>query len=388
MRSAIKSSPSLRRIISYLEWILIALTTFVHLAYVGSWKVPPEYHPHLFVVLSIFAVLSFFFPEDKPLWYRQLYIYAGILLAILSRFFGLFLDLFIYLYVAKSYFLLNRKHIILTIFLAGIILILINILALPTISQIHGWNVTLHDNDAMNFYANAVIDYLMANTFLCLVCCVAIAEQKSRQRAEALADQVETLAAALERTRLARDIHDSLGHTLTSLDTRLAVAQKLRQVDPEKSAQAMDTAKLLARQCIEDVSRALKTMRQSDFDLYQALTALMEQLRYNQSLKVQWEINLPKLSLQTSHQIYCIVKEGVINIQKHADASEVLFQAQSTSENIILELRDDGRGIDPTILHSGFGLQGMRERAKMLGGKLLVNSSPGAGTQIKVILPL
>jgi len=196
-------------------------------------------------------------------------------------------------------------------------------------------------------------------------------------------------AAALERTRIARDIHDSLGHTLTNLNSRLAIAQqKLRLQDIDAVSQAVDTAKSLASHCIEDVSLALQTMRQSDFDLNQALITLVEQMRHNQALSVRWELNLPPLPLSTSHHIYCIVKEGLINIQKHAGASQVRFRGQSTHEGLLLELTDDGQGFDPAMPRSGSGLNGMVERVQLLRGNLTIKSVPGQGTQIQVTIPI
>lgn len=97
-----------------------------------------------------------------------------------------------------------------------------------------------------------------------------VVQQEKDQKIEELSEQVESLAATLERTRIAREIHDSLGHTLTDLDTQLAVAQTLRSHDPDRAFAAVDTAKQLSRQCMEDVSQALKRMRESDFDLDRA----------------------------------------------------------------------------------------------------------------------
>ena len=150
-----------------------------------------------------------------------------------------------------------------------------------------------------------------------------------------LSEQVESLATSLERTRIAREIHDSLGHTLTDLDTQLAVAQTLRSLNPTKSFQAIDTAKLLARQCIEDVSQALDRMRESDFDLNQALIGLIEQLRQSSGIEVKWQINLPQLSVYKSYQIYCIVKEALMNVQKHANASQVSFNSRLVADGIL-----------------------------------------------------
>jgi signal transduction histidine kinase len=230
--------------------------------------------------------------------------------------------------------------------------------------------------------------YLAGSAFVILFSSVVISEQKSRQKAEELAQQVETLAATLERTRIARDIHDSLGHTLTNLDIQLEVAQKLRDRNPDKAFQAVDTAKMLSSQCIEDVSRALKTMRQSDFDLNQALSTLIENFRQHQSGRVHSEINLPSLPLQTSHQIYCIVKEGLTNIQKHAKANFVCFLARGSAESIILKLEDNGVGFDDKSTQTGFGLQGIAERVQILGGGLEIDSTLGQGTRIQVTLLL
>jgi signal transduction histidine kinase len=143
-----------------------------------------------------------------------------------------------------------------------------------------------------------------------------IIQQKKDHKIEELSEQVESLAATLERTRIAREIHDSLGHTLTDLDTQLAVAQTLRSQNPTQAFQAVDTAKLMARQCIEDVSHALSRMRESDFDLNQALVALLEQLRQTTALQIDWKVNLSDLPTYQSYQIYCLIKEALMNTQK------------------------------------------------------------------------
>jgi signal transduction histidine kinase len=216
---------------------------------------------------------------------------------------------------------------------------------------------------------------------------VILAERKSRQRAEVLAQEVETLAARLERTRIAREIHDSLGHTLTTLDVQLEVAQKLRQRDPEQALQAVDTAKKLASQCLEDVRAALSTIRNNDFNLQQALYELIAQVKQHQTLDIVVELHLPTLPLQTSHQLYCIVQEGLMNVQKHAQAKTVWLRGWMADESLTLELEDDGQGFDPGQSRSGFGLRGIEERVQLLGGKLKVSTVAAQGTQIQVTIP-
>ena len=163
--------------------------------------------------------------------------------------------------------------------------------------------------------------------------------------------------------------------------------EKLRDRDLDEAFRAIDLAVVLSAQCIEDVSHAVHTMRRNDFNLNHALTNLMEQIRNDSASIVKWKINLPQLPLSTSHQIYCVVKEGLINTKKHAYPSAVSFQGYSTGEDIILKLKDDGVGFDRQHASSGFGLKGMHERVQTLNGKLAIDSAPGKGTQILVTIP-
>ena len=389
MKLSMISSPSFRSNLRYSEWVMIVGVSLGFLLD-GSFQTSIATSLQVVFCLVGYALLSLVFPINRPLWQRQVYVLAGILLAIFIRVTGIGIELFLYLYIAKSCFLLNRINLILTVTLTLLLNLLTFVWALPKSAQMSAaLCVELGDRNQIQQLIWLLSDNLVVTVFIIAFSFMVIAEQKSRKRAEALAEQVETLAATLERTRIARDIHDSLGHSLTNLNSRLTVAQKkLQQHDINAVCEAVDTAKFLATQCIEDVNHSLKTMRQSDFNLNQALTHLVEQLRYNQALSVQWEINLPKLPLQTSHHIYYIVKEGLINIQKYAHASAVRFRGVSTPEGILIELADDGQGFDPKLPHLGLGLQGIEERVQLLRGELTINSTPGSGTQIQIILPL
>jgi signal transduction histidine kinase len=376
---------SLPRTFRYLEWIFIT----VHF---GVWLSRPEYSlPTLLGFYGILFVLGWLFPCERPYWQRFSYIVLGLTITVWARRVGIDLGLFLFFYISKSYFLLNRRMtIIITAFTAMPWVISEYFAEVERakssleIASVSGVN----SDNSLNIMISTLAVYTAASFFVIMFNSMLIAEQKSRQRVEELSEQVETLAATLERTRIAREIHDSLGHTLTDLDIQLAVAQQLRFRNLEQAFQAVDTAKILAGQCIEDVSQALARMRQSDFDLNQALTALMEQVRHNSALQVEWQVNLPKLSVHKSYQIYCIVKEGMVNVQKHAHASQVNFCGRLTSEGIVLDIKDNGVGFDPEKLHIGFGIQGMVERVQLLGGKLELKTALAQGTQIQVRLPL
>ncbi|MDJ0589669.1 MAG: sensor histidine kinase [Pleurocapsa sp. MO_226.B13] len=378
------SCSSIFKKLRYVEWLFLAVHMVMGISSGNN---------NLALSLAfygIFIALSLTLPLDRPLIVRQAYVLLAVLLMVCANFLGVSLDLVLYLYIAKSFFLIGAKKTYLTAAIAGIAWVISD-----CVSEIQELEGSVGFNPPFGFgsyslskifiYSSGI--YLAVSIFIILFSSAVGAEYKSRKKAEALAEQVEILAADLERTRIARDIHDSLGHTLTNLDIQLAVAQKLRDRDPQKASMALDTAKMLSSQCIEDVSHAVKTMRDSNFDLDRALSNLMEQIRSDRALQIYWEIDLPQLPIATNHQIYCIVKEGLINIQKHARASSVYFQSKFTSKEIILNLEDDGIGFDLAASTFGSGLKGMRERVQGLGGKLNISSLPNRGTKILVVIP-
>ena len=376
---------SLPKNFRYLEWICIA-------AHFGMYFNMPGYNlGSLISVYSIYFLLGWIFPSNRPYWLRCSYILIGLTVVVSFRSVGIDIGLFVFFYLAKSYFLLgHRTTLIITAFTAipwtiseylGELKIVNSSLTIPA-------NSVLNPQNSLKFIFFTLVIYTAASTFNFMFTSMIVAEEKTRQRADELSEQVETLAATLERTRIAREIHDSLGHTLTDLDIQLEVAQKLRSRNLQQSFQAVDTAKILARQCIEDVSQALHQMRQSDFDLKSTLTSLMAQLRQNSQLKVQFEFNLPQLNLYKSYQIYCIVKEAMMNVQKHARASQVIFCGNAKAEYIILDIKDNGIGFDSEKKFTGFGLQGMMERVQLLGGKIEIKSALTQGTQVQIKLPL
>ena len=335
------------------------------------------------IVLASCAVLfslSWFVPLDRPPWQRLSYIALGTMTVLGAGCFGVSLGLFLQVYAGKSYFLLGRR--------SAIALVGLTVIPWTLNEYARESRLGLNSIDPIRFAIFTIAIYIAASFFTLMLSQMIVVQQQKDQQITELSAQVESLAVALERTRIAREIHDSLGHTLTDLDTQLAVAQTLRSNNPDQACQAVDTAKLLARQCIEDVSHALSRMRESDFDLDRALVALLEQLRQTSTLKVDWKVNLPSLPVDRSYQIYCLVKEGLMNVQKHAQAEHLQFSAHRSAQGITIDLIDDGIGFDANISTPGFGLQGMRERVQLLGGQYSLQTQMGRGTQIHITLPL
>lgn len=367
----------------YLEWIILV-------ASLGMRDSIFAYHMAKFLWIYLaFLMLSCIYPEQSKLWLQVIYVVGVIALIMWARLIGVDIGILLFTYIAKSYFLLGQSKTILITAIAGMLWITVQYSTRLSggLAQYSGFNST-DLLESLRFIGFGVLTYSACSTFTIMFCNMMVTENRSWHKAKALTLEVESLAAKLERTRIARDIHDSLGHTLTDLDIQLAVAQKLRSHNLEQSFQAIDTAKILSSQCIEDVSQALHQIRQADFNLNQSLTILLEKIHHYSQVQMQWELNLPEFSFSEAYQIYCIVKEGIINIQKHAFASQVSFRGYSTAQEVILEIRDNGVGFNLESTPMGFGIQGMIERSQLLGGDLTIETAPNQGTSIQVKVPL
>jgi signal transduction histidine kinase len=360
------------------------------LIYVLDQASTPDLLLKCIVFNTFFFLLSFIFPLNHPLWQRRAYVALEVFLTGIAIAAGVELSFVLYLLLIKSCFLLSRREVILTTVVGGIVWLASFTWLYPSLLQRQ-----LSEFDSVTLQSNlyitllqALLYYVSASIFVILLGFVIVAERKSRQRAEALSREVEILAANVERLRIAREIHDSLGHTLTSLGVQLEVAQKLRDRNLEKSFHSVDNAALLAAQCLQDVRQLVQAMRHSSFNLNEALHELVEQMR-QQGISIHVDLRLPSLSLPISHQLYCILKEGLINIQKHAKASHGRLQGYAASNTIVVNLQDNGQGFDPNHFHllAGYGLQGIQERVELLQGTLKISTAPERGTQIEVVIP-
>ncbi len=236
-------------------------------------------------------------------------------------------------------------------------------------------------------------------------------EEASRTRAEKLlgeledthrelqsyAEQVATLAAAEERNRLARDIHDSLGHYLTIINVQLEKAMAFRQRDAQAADQALRDAKRSAQQALRDVRQSVGALRDSQkgFSLRAALSGLVTDLE-NGNLSIDLRLegteeSFPKPVLMT---LYRAVQEGLTNIHKHAHTDHAMVAVHFNGHEARLQISDNGRGFDPAVLNhlpanrlDRFGLQGIRERVELAGGQMRIESSTDTGTQVFITIP-
>ncbi len=217
---------------------------------------------------------------------------------------------------------------------------------------------------------------------------LAIANEKLRQYAM----QIENQATLEERNRIAREIHDSLGHSLTALNLQLETALKLWQSNPNKAETFLATAKELGSKALNDVRQSVSTMRSNPLQeqsLERAIASLAESFHRSNGILPIYQINLEyPLPPEINTAIYRITQESLTNISKYAYATEVKLELVTARGNLRLIIQDNGRGFDLGQNTTGFGLHSMRDRTLALGGEFNINSAPGSGCKITVNIPL
>jgi signal transduction histidine kinase len=213
----------------------------------------------------------------------------------------------------------------------------------------------------------------------------------ANQRIRNYALRAEEVATLQERNRIAREIHDSLGHSLTALNLHLEMALKLANIQPDRSREVLSEAKRLGSIALQDVRQSVSTLRSDPLqgqDLPAAIHKLVDDLKLASQIEPVCQLDLPPIPPEVATAIYRIVQEALTNITKYAEATEAVVSIHATAEAIELKIADNGRGFNPTHNTTGFGLQGMRERVLSLQGEFEINSAPGEGCQIVAVIPL
>jgi len=218
-------------------------------------------------------------------------------------------------------------------------------------------------------------------------------EEAHRQLGE-YADRVEELAVADERNRLAREMHDTLGHRLTVAAVQLEGAQRLIAQDPERAAGMVGVVREQVSEALSELRRTVATLRaplEEDLQLRSALQRLVRHFEEATGITVHLLLPDERPELPDPHRValYRAAQEALTNVQRHAHAREVWFQLTQQDDRIVLLVGDNGVGpTAKTPSNSGFGLYGLRERAARLGGEVHIDPRPGGGTQLRFFLPL
>jgi signal transduction histidine kinase len=232
--------------------------------------------------------------------------------------------------------------------------------------------------------------------------------QAARTQLE-LSHQRETeLAALRERERLARELHDSLGHGLVTLTVQLEAAQRLCASEPQRAAELLEQMKQLTRTSMEQLRRSLAGLRAPGLGeraLPGALEELCTALSQRTQIKVECRTldNLDHFSPAVLETLWRVAQEGLANVERHAQARTVQLSVQlegapqasptaepAPSRHVTLRVADDGLGVPPDAEAKAghYGLRGLRERVECLGGTLTIRSRQPQGTILEARLPV
>jgi two-component system sensor histidine kinase DesK len=195
--------------------------------------------------------------------------------------------------------------------------------------------------------------------------------------------EVERLARSTERERIARDLHDLLGHTLSVIAVKSELARKLAERDGSQAAGHIAEVEQVAREALTQVREAVSGMRSAELSAELA-NARLSLLSAGIALDVRCD-PLPPLEPAQENALGMALREAVTNVIRHAGARRVDIDLVREGRLLRLDVQDDGRGVAGA---PGNGLTGMRERLEGLGGGVRLDAAPGAGTRLRVLLPL
>lgn len=257
---------------------------------------------------------------------------------------------------------------------------------------------------------NNLVTLTPACIFVFAFSVVARWQDEQRKRAEALvaqleeaqaqlrtyAHEVEELSATRERNRIAREIHDTLGHYLTILAVQLETATKLEERGDPRLHSELVEARRVASECLNEVRHSVAALRPTDptatsfGDALARLAAEFEAVHPDAEVVVDVEGAVQALPPEVRVALYRCVQESLTNIRKHAEATKVLVRLRVGVRDAELLVLDNGAGVaSSTDGHEpGFGIVGMRERIALLGGRMECGPEAGRGWRVDVWVPL
>lgn len=217
--------------------------------------------------------------------------------------------------------------------------------------------------------------------------------EHAHQQLQNQAAQAEELAITNERNRLAREVHDTLGHKLTVAAVQLEGAQKLINSDPNRAEEMVATVREQVLLGLSELRKTVSTLRapvEEELSLSNALPRLVRNFEDATSIKTTLTIaaEVPPLPSDYRHTLYRSAQELLTNIQKHAQADQAWLALSVVDAEFVLTIEDNGRGFSEMTEQSGFGLQGIRERVTHLGGEVKINKRAGGGTLVNASLPV
>lgn len=258
-------------------------------------------------------------------------------------------------------------------------------------------------NAILYFLSDSLLSFGLILIFVLLLVNSLVNERQGRRKL-ALAHeqlyqyslQIEDQATLQERTRIAREIHDSLGHLLTAQSVVLENTALSLKTAPHDAQAFLEDSKRLGAEARQELRQAILTLRSDPLKgkLFEDVIASLVG-KFSQVSNIQTHLQL-HLPIQTPDRyqvaVYRILEEALTNIQKHSEATQVNIKLEIQENTnaitplLLVQIEDNGKGFNPQQNQTGFGLQGMQERAESLGGQLHILAQ--SGCRVTVLLPL
>lgn len=215
--------------------------------------------------------------------------------------------------------------------------------------------------------------------------------KESHQHLERYALEVEKIATQNERVRIAREIHDAVGHYMTALILQLQVARKMQQTHPEKSEQFLLSSEELARTALQEIRLSVQTLKEGEVESV-PFTELLEKITtdFNKWSETKYFLQIvgeePKdFSNKWKMHLFRIVQEAITNANKHGKATQINLKLSYKKDEFQLVVSDNGVG--QTWIQLGFGLSQIEARVKEINGKLKIDSRAGEGFHLVIQIP-
>lgn len=214
--------------------------------------------------------------------------------------------------------------------------------------------------------------------------------QEQNQALEQYANQVEKLTLLEERNRMARELHDTVGHTFTSVIMGMDAVSYLMDIAPDKAKERLDVLRQVTRNGLEEVRRNIHQIapQNEDGTFPQQMARLANEFAVHTGTRVQLHTDGEECELPRQVQLTLIrcLQEALTNAKRHGLAQSVEIRLEFHQGHVRLQVEDDGVGAGQ--LEAGFGLSSMRERLDALQGRMEVQSVPGAGTVLTCVIPI
>lgn len=212
------------------------------------------------------------------------------------------------------------------------------------------------------------------------------ADESKKQLEEAYEELSET-AVFQERNRIARDIHDNAGHSMTAVIMQTEAAKLLIDSDPKEAKRKIISANVQAKNALEQMRDSVHLLagRESSRSLKEELEEILAQTMESTDLKIRYDIADVSLSWARRRFICNSLKECLSNGMRHGGATAFYVELSCTDEEVCLTVSDNGEGLPPDF-KEGFGLKGIREKATSFGGSIMFASESGDGCEIKIVI--